>query len=162
MFHRWHFRASQKGGLLVGKTKRGKGTKIMAIAERTGLPAALCTASASPAEVTLTQLTVESRITDAMPQRLIGDKAYDSDGLDRHLEAVYGIEMIAPNCKGRRPDRKAQDGRALRRYRRRWKVERFFAWLFNFPRLVVRYEYHAHNYHGLVQLACTIILLRHL
>ena len=78
--------------------------KIMAIAERTGLPVALCTASASPAEVTLTRLTVESRITDAMPQRLIGDKAYDSDGLDRHLEAVYGIEMIAPNRK-RAPSR---------------------------------------------------------
>ena len=136
--------------------------KIMAIAERTGLPVALCTASASPAEVTLTQLRVESRITDAMPQRLIGDKAYDRDGLDRHLEAVYGIEMIGPNRKGSRPDRKAEDGRAMRRYRRRWKIERFFAWLFNFPRLVVRYKYNAHDYHGLVQLAFTIILLRHL
>jgi IS4 transposase len=33
-----------------------------------------------------------------------------------------------------------QDGRALRRYRRRWKIERTFAWLGNFRHLVVRYD----------------------
>jgi transposase len=42
------------------------------------------------------------------------------------------------------------------------KVERLFAWLYNFRRLVVRYEYHVENYVGLVQLACVVILLRHL
>lgn len=48
------------------------------------------------------------------------------------------------------------------RYVRRWKVERLFAWLFNFRRLVVRYEYHAENFLGFVHLAAAIILLRHL
>lgn len=55
-----------------------------------------------------------------------------------------------------------QDGRHLRRYKRRWKVERFFAWLFNFRRLVVRYERHPWNFFGFLHLACAIILLRHL
>jgi hypothetical protein len=32
---------------------------------------------------------------DTLPARLIGDKAYDSDRLDRTLAARYGIEMIA-------------------------------------------------------------------
>ena len=33
---------------------------------------------------------------DHLPARLIGDKAYDSDPLDRRLHEEYGIEMIAP------------------------------------------------------------------
>ncbi|RRD70489.1 hypothetical protein EII23_06425 [Desulfovibrio sp. OH1186_COT-070] len=61
-----------------------------------------------------------------------------------------GIEMIAPNRKKRA---KTQDGRPLRRYRRRWKVERRFAWLQNFRRLVVRYEFHAENFLAMAQLA---------
>jgi transposase len=78
-----------------------------------------------------------------LPQRLIGDRAYDADSLDVAL-ATWGIEMIAPYRRGRvRP--KTQDGRPLRRYRRRWKIERLFAWLGNSRRLVVRYERHTLN-----------------
>ena len=51
-------------------------------------------------------------------------------------------------------------GRPLRRYRRRWKVERLFAWLQNFRRLVVRYERFAENFLGMLHLACCLILLR--
>ena len=65
--------------------------------------------------------------------------------------------MIAPRRGGRR---KTQDGRPLRRYRRRWKIERLFAWLHNFRRLVTRYEYHAENFLAFVQLGCIMILLR--
>lgn len=94
-----------------------------------------------------------------VPERLIGDKAYDSDTLDTSLMQNYGTEMIAPNRAKRR---QTQDGRLLRRYVRRWKVERLFAWLFNFRRLVVRYEYHAENFQGFLHLGAAIILLRHL
>ena len=44
--------------------------------------------------------------------------------------------------------------------KRRWKVERLFAWLQNFRRLVVRYEYDAENVRGFVQLGCILIFLR--
>ena len=152
----------QKRGLCVGKTKRGKGTKIMAVADRNGLPVAVCTESASPAEVKLVSQTLEQRFIADVPERLIADKAYDSDKLDRELLHQFGTEMIAPHRGNRRLDRKTQDGRALRRFKRRWKVERLFAWLYNFRRLVVRYEHHSENYLGFVQLACLIILLRHL
>ncbi|MGD1045171.1 MAG: transposase, partial [Bacteroidota bacterium] len=47
-----------------------------------------------------------------------------------------------------------------RRYVKRWRIERLFAWLHNFRRLVVRYEYHAENFLGFVHLARIIILLR--
>jgi len=146
----------------VGKTKRGKGTKIMAVADGNGLPLAVCTDSASPAEVKLVAQTLEQRLVADVPERLIGDKAYDSDALDKQVLEQFGTQMIAPHRTGRRTDRITQDGRALRRFKRRWKVERLFAWLYNFRRLVVRYEYHAENYFGFVQLACLMILLRHL
>ncbi len=45
---------------------------------------------------------------------------------------------------------------------RRWKIERLFAWLQNFRRLVVRYERYAENFLGMLQLGCCIILLRYL
>jgi transposase len=144
---------------LVGKTKRGKGTKIMGIADSHGLPLALRTESASPAEVKLVEPTLEERVVADVPERLIGDKAYDSDRLDQSLMQNYGTEMIAPNRAKRTV---TQDGRPLRRYVRRWKIERLFAWLFNFRRLVVRYEYHAENFQGFVHLAAVVILLRHL
>ncbi|SRR6266567_1827778 len=152
--------SGQKRGRLVGKTKRGKGTKIMGIADGHGLPLALRTESASPAEVKLVEKTMEERIVAEVPQRLIGDKAYDSDGLDQKLMENYGTELIAPNKVNRRVQ--TQDGRPLRRYVRRWKIERLFAWLFNFRRLVVRYEYHAENFQGFLHLAAAVILLRHL
>lgn len=75
---------------------------------------------------------------------MIGDKAYDSDPLDRQL-AEIGVDMIAPHRENR-SKKPTQDGRKLRRYRKRWKVERLFAWLQNFRRLIVRYEYHDLNF----------------
>ena len=58
--------------------------------------------------------------------------------------------------------KKTQDGRKLMRYKRRWKIERLFAWLGNFRRLVIRYERRAENYLGFVRLGCIVILLRYL
>lgn len=101
--------------------------------------------------------TLEERFVVEPPQRLIGDKAYDSDGLDQELLEA-GIELIAPNRSNRRQP--TQDGRQLRRYRRRWKVERLFAWLHNFRRLVVRWDRYPENFLGFVHLGCILILLR--
>ena len=151
--------SGQKRGRWVGKTKRGKGTKIMGIADRHGLPIALRTESASPAEVKRVEKTLEERIVPDLPERLIGDKAYASDRLDREMMQNYGTEVLAPNRTNRRVQ--TQDGRPLRRYVRRWKIERLFAWLFNFLRLVVRYEYHAENFQGFLHLGAAVILLRH-
>jgi transposase len=152
------FASAKKGGSCVGKTKRGKGTKIMAMADGTGLPIALCIESASPHEVTLIDKLFQHRFLKNLPKRLIGDKAYDSDRFRLQL-AQKGVDFIAPHRSSRRSPA-MQDGRALRRYKRRWKVERLFAWLPNYRRILVRYEYHAENYLGFVLLGCTLILLR--
>jgi len=79
--------------------------------------------------------------------------------LDKHLKDKFNIEMIALH-KVNRKKPKTQDGRKLRKYQKRWKVERLFAWLFNFRRIVVRYEYHANNYLGMLHLAPMLILLK--
>jgi transposase len=157
VLHRRQFRAGKKGGLGIGKTKRGKGTKLMAVADAEGLPLAAHVASASPHEVTLVAPTLEQRFVADPPPRLIGDMAYDSERLDQAL-LEKGIELIAPH----RPNRYhlTQDRRPLRRYRRRWKIERLFAWLQNFRRLVVRYERHLENFLGFVHLGCILILIR--
>lgn len=160
MLHRWYVYRGQKRGDKVGATKRGKGTKLMAVADSAGLPVAINIASASPHEVTLAEETVtKCFVTDENPARLIADRAYDSDPLDAKLAVQYGIELIAPHRSSRQSD-STQDGRALRRYRRRWKIERLFAWLQNFRRIQVRYDYHADNFLGFVQLGCMMILLR--
>ena len=133
----------------------------MAIGDRHGLPIAIHLASASPNEITLVEATLAQCFTTALPTRLIGDRAYDSDPLDQILRQRYRVDLIAPHkiCRRRPP---TQDGRVLRRFRRRWKIERLFAWLHNYRRLVTRWERHADNFLGMIHLASALILLRHL
>ncbi len=153
------FVPAKRGGRGVGKTKCGKGTKIMAMVDTNGVPISLHVESASPAEITLLEKTVDNRHVPKKPARIIGDKAYDSDA---HREKMrdMGIELIAPNRAGR--TKKTQDGRTLRRYVRRWKIEQFFARLKNFRRILVRWESNLSLYLAFVQLAaatisCTIL-----
>ncbi len=116
--------------------------------------------SASPHESQLVEEVLAQSFLDTLPARLVGDKAYDSDRLDRDLLHRYGIELIAPHRQPRQ--RPTQDGRPLRRYRRRWRIERLFAWLHWFRRLVTRWEYHIENFFGMVRLGCIKLLLRHI
>jgi len=131
----------------------------MAVADRHGLPVSVYIESAAPHEVKLATSTLVQMVVPEAPQNLIGDNAYDSDKLDEELRQ-FGIELIAPHRSNRRNT--TQDLRRMRRYRRRWKIERLFAWLQNFRRLVVRYERYAENFLGMLQLVCCLILLRHL
>src|ERR1700674_3315017 len=117
--------------------------------------------SASPHETKLVETTLEQRFLRETPERMIGDRAYDSDPLDQRIQQRYGVQLIAPH-RFVRVSPATQDGRGLRRYRRRWKIERLFAWLHNFRRVVIRWEYYPENFLGMVQLACAVILLRHL
>ncbi len=89
----------------------------MVVADDAGFPVAAYTTCASPHEVRLVHPTLQTSFTGEQPERLIGDKAYDSDPLDDELTAE-GIEMIAPH-KSNRKKKPTQDGRVLRRYRRR-------------------------------------------
>jgi len=118
----------------------------------------MAVADRHPHEVKLATSTLAQMIVPETPKNLIGDNAYDSDKLDAELRQ-YGIELIAPHRSNR--INKTQDLQRMRRYRRRWKIERLFAWLQNFRRLVVRYERYAENFLGMLHLASSLILLRH-
>jgi len=89
---------------------------------------------------------------------VIADKGYDSDALRRRLRR-RGILLIAPHRSHRRHTPR-QDGRILRRYKRRWTIERTFAWLGNFRRLVVRYDRSLQIYRAFFHIACFMIVLR--
>jgi len=129
----------------------------MAVADRHGLPLAVGIASGPRHEAKLVIETLAQRFVRGRLVRLIGDKAYDSNGLDADLRR-RGIDMIAPNLSTRRDQN--QDLRKLRRYRRRWLIERLFSWLMKSRRLVTRYEHKAENFLAFAQLACMVILLR--
>src|SRR5918997_3126101 len=141
----WELYPGQKRGAKVGKPKRGKGTKWMVVVDGTGTPLGAYLEAASPAEVTLLEQTLDTVAVGRpgqpgrprkRPERLIADRGYDSNPLRARL-AHRGIEPIIPR---RRSHQHAthQDGRKLRRYRRRRIVERTFAWFGNFRRLVIR------------------------
>ncbi|HXR17276.1 MAG TPA: IS5 family transposase [Terriglobales bacterium] len=161
------FAPAKKGATEFGTTKRGKGTKWMVVVDGAGIPLGDHLHSASPAEVRLAETTLAAiRVgrrhcagrPRQKPVRVIADKAYDSDPLRKRLRR-RGIELICPHKRNRvRPA--MQDGRALRRYRRRWIVERTIGWLGNFRRLVVRYDRSLRIYRAFFQIACFMIVLR--
>jgi transposase len=123
-------------------------------------------ASATPHEVTLAEAALatvrvprRSRGRPRMrPQRIIADRGYDSDPLRRRLRR-RGIELIAPYRWNKR-NKPYEDGRKLRR-RRRWKIERTFAWLQNFRRLQVRQDRILSVFQGFCHVACLLITLRY-
>ena len=153
------FSKAKGGGDGIGATKVGKGVKLMIMVDAKGLPVAACTSAAGPHESRSVQELFDFMITTQKPERLIGNKAYDSDALDEAMAAMQ-VEMIAPHRRNRRAENATQDARPLRRYRRRWKVERTIAWLQHFRRLCIRWEKSSLLFQGFVHFACTMLLLR--
>ena len=142
----------------MGKTKKGKGTKVLLLTDGQGIPISAFTTSAQDAEVNTIETLIDVRVTKKRPRQLLYDKAADADWLRDALER-RGIEQITPHRNSRRKASR-QDGRALRRYRHRWKIERTISWLQYQRRLLVRHERHAHLFEGFVHLACLMICLR--
>lgn len=138
----------------------------MVVVDGEGVPLGKHLDSASLSEVELVETTLKQVAVPRSgrgrpkqkPRRVIYDRAADSDPLRKRLKR-RGIELVCPHRRNRVSPR-TQDGRKLRRYRRRWKVERTFAWLGNFRRLVVRYERNLQIYNAFFNLACVIIVLR--
>lgn len=131
----------------------------MICVDRRGIPLAVMTESANRNEVVLIEPLLEKlTMQKRQPERVVYDKAADSDGLRDRL-ADQQIDLICPHKRSRVSPPK-QDGRKLRRYKRRWIVERTIAWLHNFRRIVTRWEYHDHLYLSFVKLACLFTMLR--
>jgi transposase len=139
----------------------------MVLVERTGTPLGAYPEAASPAAVTLLETTLDTVALGRpgepgrprkRPERLIANRGYDSNPLRARL-ARRGIDPIIPACSNHKRVTH-QDGRKLRRYRRRWIVERTCAGLGHLRRLVVRDERLITTYAGLFHLACALLTLR--
>lgn len=153
----------------MGKTKRGKGTKVMLVADGNGLPIGLLIESASPHEVTLASKTLDTVSVPRKrgrprkrPKELIADKAYDSAAFRSWLRQK-GIKPTIAHYE-RRERKKPRRGRPIKtgsNYKHRWRVERTFAWCGHFRRLLVRHERYPEVFRAFYLLAFCLILLRH-
>jgi transposase len=137
--------------------------KLALVVERTGVPLGVEIAAANVPEVRLAEpvlATIPSGVSIPWEVPVVADRGYDSDPLREDL-ATDGYRLLAPHRKNRtKPS--ANDGRRMRRYRRRYVVERTIGWLHAYRRVLVRHEWWEFLYHGFVQMACTLIALTRL
>ena len=117
-------------------------------------------ASATPHETTLIEATLDQATLPSPDEThsLVADLAYDSDTLRDRL-AKRGLDLVCPHRRNRKRPRR-QDGRKLRRYRKRWIVERTIAWLQNFRRIVIRWDRNVLIYKAFIHVACIMILVK--
>ncbi len=143
----------------------------MLVTDGAGLPLAVHLDSARFHEITLAQTVLDKvavrtkagRIRKR-PDQLVADKAYDARSLRKYLRNK-GVKPCIPERKRSATDQfrrrcgrpRATDSSA---YRQRWRIERTFAWLNHFKRLVVRYENILTVYQGFFHIACLLICLR--
>jgi transposase len=134
--------------------------KVEVVTDRTGVPIGVATDAAGVPETALGPAALAS-IPAVVPvpwgTPVLADRAYDSDPLRKQL-AAEGFTLVARHRDGRKRPPTA-DGRRCRRLKRRWIVERTFAWLHSFRRVVTRFEKSIERYDGLVHLACAFIAL---
>jgi transposase len=166
------FAPAKKGGGEVGLTKKGKGTKWMLVVEGNGLPLGFSLASANMAEVTLAEQTLDTiRVSRGgsrgrpkqRPKSLVADRGYDSSAFRRALRQ-RGVGMCIPP-KHRPATWHRKRGRpvvARPEAYRRFTVERSFAWLGNFRRLLVRWEHAFGVYRSFFSFAVLVICLKRL
>jgi putative transposase len=151
------------GGDKVGKnpTDRGKnGTKKSLLVERDGGPLGVVIDGANVPDMKLLEATIEAVVVERpdveeVEQHLSLDKGYDNPtGHEVAAKHKY-VAHIRPIREDRRESR-----RPGRRKPRRWVVERTLAWLSKCRAILIRYDKHAVNYLGLIQLACGLLWYR--
>lgn len=163
------FAPAKKGGEKVGTTKKGKGTKWMLVVDGDGLPLGFHLDSAKVAEVKLAEQTLDTICVTRprgrpkrRPRKLVADRGYDSSAFRAALRR-RGIGMCIPP-KRRPATWRAKRGRPVvtRKddYRQRHKVERSFAWLGNFRRLLIRWERLFSVYRSGFAFAVTLLCVR--
>lgn len=146
--------------MAVSGVYRGKkGSLMMLVSESHGWPIGDGVFSANHHEAGITEPTLETMKYLPKPINLLGDTAYSSKPLTRRVKRKFHTILTAP--PKRHYVHPFHDGRHLRRIARRWKIERLIAWIKHFRRLEVRWEVKVENYLGFLELACSIILIKH-
>ena len=130
----------------------------MLLVDGAGTPVSTCTTAANTSEVHAIETLVDVRHIEQTPRHLLYDQAADCDWLRESL-ARRDVALVCPHRRNRKKPA-TQDGRSLRRYKRRYRVERSISWLHNFRRLITRWEYHPELFEGFVCLACMYTVLK--
>ncbi len=139
----------------------------MVLTDQNGLPLSGIIDSAQKAEVNLALETIDAVSVPIRPQhdkkrpeKLVADKAYDAKWLRDEIKR----RSIQPSIPKRRKKGQSEEPKYNQTikgdYRKRWIVERTFAWLGWSRRLLVRWERLAVVYQGFFTLACIMICLR--
>lgn len=165
------FAPAKNGGEKVELTRKGKGAKWMLVVDGNGLPLGFYLDGANHPEVRLAEQTLDTiRVArlrgrpKQRPEKLVADRVYDSAAFRRALRS-RGIRMCIP--PRRRPKRwKPKRGRPVvaRKddYRLRHRVERSFAWLGAFRRLLIRWERLFHLYRSFFAFAVMLLCVKRL
>jgi putative transposase len=125
-----------------------------------GGPLAVIVAPANRHDSQLLEQTIEAVVVprptpEEVEENLCLDKAYDNpsgEAAAAHGGYTPHIHRIGEDAK---PQKKHPGAKP-----RRWVVERTIAWLNKCRAILVRYNKHAQNYLGLIQLACSLIWYR--
>jgi transposase len=134
---------------------------VEVVTERGGIPIGVATDAANVPETdlagaALADIPADIPVPFGVP--VVADRGYDSDPLRGQLD-LDGFRPLAPHRRNRvKPP--TNDGRRMRRYKRRFIVERTFAWVHSYRRVVTRFERRIDLYDGFVHLACAFIALR--
>ena len=165
------FAPAKNGGDKVGVTKKGKGTKWMLVVDGNGVPLGFYLESANKAEVKLAEQTLDT-ISVSRPrgrpkrraEKLVADRTYDSRAFRGALRR-RGMHMCIPP-KRRPANWRAKRGRPVvahqADYRLRYKVERSFAWLGAYRRLLIRWERQCAIYQSFFTVALLLVCVRRL
>lgn len=133
--------------------------KLEIVADASGLPLGAAAAAANVSEYQLAMPALDDvpvPIPEGTP--VIADRGHDSDELRDDIEDE-GFEPIIPHRRGRVRESR-NDGRRLRRYSRRYVIERTNAWLHCYRGLAVRWAYYSFMYVGLVYTAFIAMALK--
>lgn len=157
----------KKRGQKVDKTKKGKGTKTILAVDGTGIPLTLLTEAANISEFRLALPTIDQIRIESIPlhprkrpEMLVADKGYDAKWLREELTRRGIKHKIPKRRKQGETKEPTYNRKIIRYYKTRWIVERTNAWLQNYRRITVRWDYYADSYEAFLEIACMLICLR--
>ncbi len=138
-------------------TDRGKqGTKRSVLTDGYGIPLVIVIAGANINDHLMLKYTLAARVVSPPPEtemNLCLDKGYDYP----RVPGILSEHAYIPHVRTRGDE--VRDLKTIPGYHpRRWVVERIFAWLNRFRRILVRWEKKEANYLAMLQFACTYIL----
>ena len=133
----------------VGRSRGGRNTKIHALADAKGRLIAILLTAGEAHDCPVAERLIR-RVKS--PERLLGDKAYDSAQLREQLDR-RGTKPVIPN----RCNRKQPFSFNKRLYKLRWRIENAFNRLKDFRRIATRYDKLARNYLASVCLAAALV-----